>query len=228
MDAAAVDAQTPRIVADPYIGGRRVAGAGGKAVAVHNPFDNSEICSVTPASTNQVDAAVEAADKAFRAPSWKALTGRERGVLLNRLAALLRRDLEAFAVIESMDTGIPIRETRMEVATSAMHLEYFGGLAGSIEGTYQDLGSRFNYTRREPFGVVGQIVPWNTPLKLMARGFAAAVDFLTALVPAAVLLSRHGSSARKMGVPLVPFLAFGALVALFFGDAILDAYLGLF
>lgn len=175
MEAAAVNARKARVVPDPYIGGRRIAGAGGNAFAVRNPFDNSEICSITPASIDQVDAAVEAADGAFRAPSWKKLTGRERGVLLGRLATLLRRDLEAFAVLESMDTGIPIRETRMEVATSAMHLEYFGGLAGSIEGTYQDLGSRFNYTRREPFGVVGQIVPWNTPLKLMARGFAAAV-----------------------------------------------------
>jgi acyl-CoA reductase-like NAD-dependent aldehyde dehydrogenase len=55
----------------------------------------------------------------------------------------------------------------MEVATSAVHLEYFAGLAGSIEGSCQDLGPRFNFTRREPFGVVGQIVPWNTPLKLM-------------------------------------------------------------
>src|SRR5262249_24601936 len=63
----------------------------------------------------------------------------------------------------------------MEVGTSAAHMEYFAGLAGSIEGTYQDLGSRFNYTRREPYGVIGQIVPWNTPLKLMARGFAAAI-----------------------------------------------------
>ena len=175
MKAAAVDARGAPIVSDPYIDGRRLAGAGGEAVAIHNPFDNSEICSIAPASIGQVDAAVEAADKAFRAPSWKKLTGRERGVLLGRLAALLRRDLEAFAVLESMDTGIPIRETRMEVATSATHLEYFGGLAGGTEGTYQDLGSRFNYTRREPFGVVGQIVPWNTPLKLMARGFAAAV-----------------------------------------------------
>lgn len=175
MERAAIDAHKARIVPVSYIDGRRMAGAGGKAVAVHNPFDNSEICSVAPASVEQVDAAVEAADRAFRAPSWKKLTGRERGVLLGRLAALLRRDLETFAVLESMDTGIPIRETRMEVATSAMHFEYFGGLAGSIEGAYQDLGSRFNYTRREPFGVVGQIVPWNTPLKLMARGFGAAV-----------------------------------------------------
>jgi leader peptidase (prepilin peptidase) / N-methyltransferase len=57
---------------------------------------------------------------------------------------------------------------------------------------------------------------------------ALMLGLFAALVPAAVLVSRHGSSARKMGVPLVPFLSFGAIVALFFGDAILDAYLGLF
>ena len=54
------------------------------------------------------------------------------------------------------------------------------------------------------------------------------IGLFAALVPAAVLVSRHGGAARKMGVPLVPFLAFGSVVALFFGDAILDAYLGLF
>jgi acyl-CoA reductase-like NAD-dependent aldehyde dehydrogenase len=206
MEAAAVATREPRIGRDLYIGGRRVAGAGGQAITVHNPFDNSEICSVAPASTDQVDAAVEAADSAFRAPSWKKLTGRERGVLLGRLAALLRRDLESFAVLESMDTGIPIRETRMEVATSAMHLEYFGGLAGSIEGTYQDLGSRFNYTRREPFGVVGQIVPWNTPLKLMARGFAAAVACGNTMVikpsiVAPLSILRFGDIVEEVGFP---------------------------
>lgn len=94
---------------------------------------------------------------------------------MHRLSELLRRDVEIFATIESMDTGIPIRETRMEVTSSALHLEYFAGHAGKIEGSYQDLGPRFNYLRREPYGVIGQIVPWNTPLKLMARGFAAAV-----------------------------------------------------
>src|ERR1700721_726197 len=63
----------------------------------------------------------------------------------------------------------------MEGATSAQHLEYYAGFAGKIEGLYQDLGPRFNYVRREPYGVIGQIVPWTTPLKLMARGFAAAI-----------------------------------------------------
>ena len=160
---------------DLYIDGAWRAGAGHDLIDVIDPYDNQEICRIAPASIDQVDEAVEAAHRAFHASAWKAMTGRERGELLFRLAQLLRRDLELFASIESIDTGIPIRETRMEVATSASHLEYFAGLAGKIEGSYQDLGARFNYLRREPYGVIGQIVPWNTPLKLMARGFAAAV-----------------------------------------------------
>ncbi|SHN78324.1 aldehyde dehydrogenase family protein [Bradyrhizobium erythrophlei] len=175
MDAAKTPEFETRIKTDLFINGTWVEGTGAAPFGVINPFDNSEICKIRPASEAQVNEAIEAAHAAFRRPDWKKLTGRERGTLLYRLAQLLRRDLESFAVLESLDTGIPIRETRMEVATSAAHLEYFAGLAGSIEGTCQDLGSRFNFTRREPFGVVGQIVPWNTPLKLMARGFAAAV-----------------------------------------------------
>ncbi len=163
------------IVTDLLIGGDRVTGDTAPAVDILNPFDNGAICAVRPATVEQVDEAVSAAHAAYKGPAWRGLLGRERGTLLHRLAELLRRDLETFSVLESMDTGIPIRETRMEVSTSALHMEYFAGFAGKIEGSYQDLGSRFNYTRREPYGVVGQIVPWNTPLKLMARGFAAAV-----------------------------------------------------
>jgi acyl-CoA reductase-like NAD-dependent aldehyde dehydrogenase len=157
------------------IDGKLVAGRSGSFVSVLNPFDNSEICRVESASPDQVIDAVEAAHRAFHAPSWQQLNGRGRGALLYRLAEILRRDIEIFATLESMDTGIPIRETRMEVSTSAQHIEYFAGFAGKIEGVYQDLGERINMVRREPFGVIGQIVPWNTPLKLMARGFAAAV-----------------------------------------------------
>jgi acyl-CoA reductase-like NAD-dependent aldehyde dehydrogenase len=163
------------VTVEHYIDGAFEPGLDEDAIPILNPYNNTEIARVAPATPQQVTAAIEAAHAAFNASSWKSLLGRERGALLFRLAQLLRQDAEAFSVLESMDTGIPIRETRMEVATSALHLEYFAGLAGKIEGGYQDLGSRFNYTRREPYGVIGQIVPWNSPLKLMARGFAAAV-----------------------------------------------------
>ncbi len=158
-----------------FINGEWMDGESGSSVPILNPFNNKEICSIAPASSDQVSQAVMAAHALFRSNEWQGMTGRDRGTLLLRVAELLRRDLETFATLESMDTGIPIRETRMEVSTSALHMEYFAGFAGKIEGRYQDLGSRYNFTRREPFGVIGQIVPWNTPLKLMARGFAAAV-----------------------------------------------------
>ena len=163
------------VTTELYINGQFQPGSGTNAISVANPFNNEEICRVVPASEAQVQNAIDAAATAFKSPAWQSLTGRDRGTLLYRLAELLRRDLEIFAALEAVDTGIPIRETRMEVATSAQHLEYYAGFAGKIEGIYQDLGPRFNYVRREPYGVVGQIVPWNTPLKLMARGFAAAV-----------------------------------------------------
>src|SRR5262245_34505876 len=108
MEAVAIHDAKVRMVTDFLVGGRRVAGAGADPVSVHNPFDNSELCRLRPASLEQVEAAVEAAHEAFRAPTWRELTGRERGVLLNRLAGLLRRDVEAFATLESLDTGIPI------------------------------------------------------------------------------------------------------------------------
>jgi acyl-CoA reductase-like NAD-dependent aldehyde dehydrogenase len=201
--AAGTDA---RIVTSLYVGGQWVSGAGGEGARILNPFNNRAICEVVPASPTQVDAAVAAAYAAFRASSWAALTGRKRGALLYRLAQLLRRDLETFATIESLDTGIPIRETRMEVATSAAHMEYFAGLAVNIEGTYQDLGSRFNYTRREPYGVIGQIVPWNTPLKLMARGFAAAIACGNTMVIKPSILAplsilRFGELVAEAGFP---------------------------
>ena len=194
------------IVTDLLVGGKWVKGNAETTVEILNPFDNRKICDLYPATDEQVDEAISAAFATYRDGRWRKLLDRERGNLLHRLAELLRRDLEIFATLESMDTGIPIRETRMEVSTSALHMEYFAGFAGKIEGAYQDLGTRFNYTRREPFGVVGQIVPWNTPLKLMARGFAAAIACGNTMVvkpsiqaPLSVL--RFGKLVEEAGFP---------------------------
>src|ERR1700730_18092911 len=163
------------VTTELYINGQFQQGSGTTAISVTNPFDNEEICRVVPASEAQVQNAIEAAATSFKSSAWQSLTGRDRGTLLYRLAELLRRDLEIFATLESVDTGIPIRETRMEVATSAQHFEYYVGLAGKIDCLYQGRGPRLNYVRGEAYGVLGQIVTGNTPLKLMARGFAAAV-----------------------------------------------------
>src|ERR1700732_2518653 len=92
MSVAARSLARRSFVTDLYIDGAMVPGAGA-AVSIIDPYDNSEICRVPTASEQQLAQAVEAAHRAFRATSWRALTGRDRGALLYRLAQLLRRDL---------------------------------------------------------------------------------------------------------------------------------------
>lgn len=156
-----------------FLNGKSLQGEGQEHEII-NPFDNSVICKIKSASEDQTNEAINNAHDTFHSSVWKKMLGRERGELLYNLAKIIERDVEKFAHLESVDTGIPIRETRMEISTSALHFSYFAGHAGKIEGSYQDLGTRFNNLVRQPYGVIGQIVPWNTPFKLMARGFAAA------------------------------------------------------
>jgi acyl-CoA reductase-like NAD-dependent aldehyde dehydrogenase len=164
-----------------FINGKLIDGEGDFHEII-NPFNNEMICKIKSASQNQAKIAIQSCNDFFFKKNWKNVVGRDKGELLYNLAKIVRRDIEKFSYLESIDTGIPIRETKMEISTSALHFEYFAGYAGKIEGTYQSLGKRFNYLIREPYGVIGQIVPWNTPFKLMARGFAAAFACGNAMV----------------------------------------------
>jgi acyl-CoA reductase-like NAD-dependent aldehyde dehydrogenase len=154
-----------------------------------------------------VNDAVEAAWRAFREGAWGRMAGLERGQLMARLAALLRERVEVLAELEARNTGIPIRESRFEVVSAARHLEYFAGFAGKIEGGAAPLpDNRLMYTIREPLGVVGQAVPWNSPLKLMARGCAAALACGNTLVmkPSAVAgasVLHFGKLVQEAGFP---------------------------
>ena len=113
--------------------------------------------------------------RAFRGP-WGKLAGREKGIRISRLAGLMRQHVDTLAELESRNTGIPITQSRFEVESAARHLEYFAGFAGKIEGMFAHLpDGRVMYSVREPIGVVAQIVPWNSPLKRLARGCAAAL-----------------------------------------------------
>ena len=161
--------------AQVLIGGRWLTGEGGLAQDVLDPSVNEVLFRVTPASTEQVDAAVQSCWRAFRGP-WGKMPGREKGIRISRLAGLMRQHVDTLAELESRNTGIPITQSRFEVESAARHLEYFAGFAGKIEGMSADLpDGRLMYSIREPLGVVAQIVPWNSPLKLLARGCAAAL-----------------------------------------------------
>ena len=147
-----------------FIGGEFVDAADRATIPVLNPHDNSTIAQVAEAKAADIDRAVAAAQKSF--PAWSRMPAAERGRLLLKLADRIEDKAEELAQLESLDTGHPIRDTRMlDVPRTAVTFRYFGGMADKLEGTVVPVEKGFlNYVLREPVGVVGQIVPWNFPL----------------------------------------------------------------
>jgi acyl-CoA reductase-like NAD-dependent aldehyde dehydrogenase len=152
--------------------------------SVINPATGTEITTVAEAGADEVKRAVGAARRAFDAGVWSRLPARERGRVLLAAATLLRERSEEFAQLESLDTGKPLMFSRMiDVATAAEMLEYYGSLAGSIEGSVRSTGApMLAYTRREPLGVVAAITPFNFPLVLSMSKIAPALAAGNAVV----------------------------------------------
>lgn len=147
-----------------FIGGRFVDAMDGATIDVLNPHDNSLITRVAEAKAADVDAAVDAAARAF--PLWSGLPAAERGKLLLKLADRIEAEADALARLEAIDTGHPIRDARnIDVMRTAACYRYFGGMADKFQGSLVPVEAGFlNYVSRVPVGVVGQIVPWNFPL----------------------------------------------------------------
>jgi len=147
-----------------------------------NPATGEVLGAFEVAGPEQVDAAVVAARKGQAA--WRAMTGAQRGRILNRAAAILRARNDQLALLETRDTGKPIAETSVvDVLSGAECLEYFAGLAGGIAGEHIDLGpSAFGYTRREPLGIVAGIGAWNYPLQIACWKAAPALACGNAMI----------------------------------------------
>ena len=147
-----------------FIGGEFVDGAGGTTIEVLNPHDCSVITEIAEARAADVDHAVDAAAAAF--PAWRRTAAAERGRLLLKLADAIEANAEELAVLESTDTGHPVKDsTVLDVPRTAGCFRYFGGIADKVQGDVVPVEPGFlNYVTREPLGVVGQIVPWNFPL----------------------------------------------------------------
>ena len=122
------------------------------------------------ASAEDVNQAVEAADRAFCAPDWAGMTATARGKLLHRLADLIAENASRLAELETRDTGKIIRETSAQIAYVADYYRYYAGLADKIEGAHLpiDKPDMEVWLRREPIGVVAAVVPWNSQLFLSA------------------------------------------------------------
>jgi aldehyde dehydrogenase (NAD+) len=147
-----------------YIDGEFVDGLAGDTIEVINPADGSVLANVAQARAEDVDRAVAAAQRAF--PGWATTAAADRGLLLLRLADAIEQHGAELARLESLDTGHPIRDTRLlDVPRTAAAFRYFGGIADKYQGSVVPVERGFlNYVLREPVGVAGSIVPWNFPL----------------------------------------------------------------
>jgi acyl-CoA reductase-like NAD-dependent aldehyde dehydrogenase len=147
-----------------FIGGEFVDAADGATVDVIDPHDGSVLAKVAEARQADVDRAVQAAERA--GSGWARMAAADRGRLLLRLADAIEADGENLALLETRDTGHPLRDTRaLDVPRTAATFRYFGGMADKFQGSVVPVEPGFlDYVVPQPLGVVGQIVPWNFPL----------------------------------------------------------------
>ncbi len=176
-----------------FIDGKWMAAASGKTFPTYNPATGEVMAQVAEGDREDIDRAVKAARKAFESDAWSEMSASERGRKIWKLADLIEEHLEEFAQLESLDNGKPLSVARVADVPLAIDLfRYMAGWTTKIEGNTIPISASskqvkyFAYTRREPVGVVGQIIPWNFPL-LMASwklGPALATGCTVVLKPA--------------------------------------------
>ncbi|KAH8906623.1 aldehyde dehydrogenase [Coniochaeta sp. PMI_546] len=151
-----------------FINNEWVEGVDKKTFEVINPTTEEVITSVCEATEKDVDLAVAAARKAFQT-TWRDTTPQQRGIYLLKLADIAEKNQELLAAVESLDNGKSISMARGDVGAVIGCIRYYGGWADKVEGKTIDIApDMFHYTRQEPIGVCGQIIPWNFPLLMLA------------------------------------------------------------
>ncbi len=160
-----------------FINGKWVPAASGKTFETINPATEDVIAEVAEGDKADVDAAVKAARNAFDKGPWRKMNARDRGKLMNRLADLIEEETEELAALESLDNGKPVKDSRAaDLPLTIDCLRYYAGFADKIHGeTIPVNGNYFTYTRKEPVGVVGQIIPWNFPMLMVAWKWGPAL-----------------------------------------------------
>ncbi len=158
------------------INNRWVEPAEGKYFETLNPATGKPIAKVAEGTAADIDKAVKAARAALENPAWKKMTPADRGRLLYKLADLVEENAEELATLESLNCGKTITDSRGDVEGVVNMLRYYAGWADKIEGrTVPVRGSFLSYTLRQPVGVVGQIIPWNFPLLMLAWKWGPAL-----------------------------------------------------
>jgi aldehyde dehydrogenase (NAD+) len=201
--------KAPKVKDQPlFINGKWQDSVSGKTFPTLNPATGDVICQVAEGDKADVDLAVKAARKAFEEGPWPRMNASERGRLLNRLADLIEENQEELAALESLDNGKPLRDSRgADLPLTIKCYRYYAGWADKIHGkTIPVEGNYFCYTRHEPVGVVGQIIPWNFPLLMQAWkwGPALAAGCTIVLKPAEqtpLTALRVAALAQEAGFP---------------------------
>lgn len=180
----------------------------GKTFATYNPATEEKIADIAEGDAADVDLAAKAARRAFESGPWPKMDARDRGALLHRLADLIEKHFDELAALESLDNGKPIRDSRSADLPLVIDcLRYYAGWADKIQGdTLPVRGNYFSYTRREPLGVCGQIIPWNFPMLMVAWkwGPALAAGCTIVMKPAEqtpLTCLRMGELAMEAGFP---------------------------
>lgn len=164
-----------QLALDPYIDGQRFHQKDAKRLPTFDPASGDVLCEVPIASNAAVDAAVTSSKKAMK-EEWSRVTPAARSRLLMKVAEHIRRDANRLAVMESLDSGKPLREATGDIETSARYFEYYAGIADKLQGDTIPLGpDHISFTLHEPIGVTAHIIPWNFPLVTTARGLAPAL-----------------------------------------------------
>ncbi len=199
----------PRIrQTDCFIGGQWQPAQSGKTFATIDPATEQVIADVAEGDEADVNLAAAAARKALQHGVWGRMDARERGRLMFKLADLIEEEIDELAALESWDNGKPIRDARhVDLPLVLDCLRYYAGYADKIHGqTIPIRGNYLTYTRREPVGVVGQIIPWNFPMLMAAWkwGPALAAGCTIVMKPAEqtpLTCLRMARLAQKAGIP---------------------------
>ncbi|NWF59923.1 MAG: aldehyde dehydrogenase family protein [Fischerella sp.] len=154
-----------------------VESVSGKRFETMNPATGEVICDVAEADAPDVDKAVQAARNAFNSGEWRKMSATRRGELLYKLADLIEQNIDELARLETLDNGKPLHDSYGDLRLVIACYRYYAGWADKVQGkTIPINGPYFCYTRHEPVGVVGQIIPWNFPLLMQAWKLGPALS----------------------------------------------------
>ena len=157
------------------IDGELVDAESGKTFQCINPANGDVLALIAEGDAPDIDKAVNAARRAFE-QHWRDMDVGERGQLLRKVADLLRERLDDLALLETLDNGKPLADSKAgDIPGAAAYFDFYAGAVDKIHGDTVPFPGFFNYTVREPLGVVGAIVPWNYPLALAAIKCAPAL-----------------------------------------------------